>query len=261
MLGGHKCSVYRLFRNPPPFCTDRRSRLIIRIFLGKALFLLHSIAVHFWGPIGYSTTCANESNPYSTDPNEVRGNCDFRYPPLFSRGDHIQHTASDHGEVCESNPWRVFGGRRRRRASAPPRNLLSNLGGIHDYLRPPEFLTASPSISQACLTRPTIRLRSRPPTAGRIVKTQNGGGFAIYMEQSDADGDAVLEKPFRPHDRLFARCRLSFEGDRAGIPSLAVGGLVGMMDVEGVAVNRRFGPRDGLRVLTETSAAQDCASV
>jgi hypothetical protein len=36
--------------------------------------------------------------------------------------------------------------------------------------------------------------------------------FAVHLEQSNAHADALREKPFRPRDRLFERCRLSFKG-------------------------------------------------
>ena len=50
---------------------------------------------------------------------------------------------------------------------------------------------------------------------------QKGGVFAVHLEQPDADGDALREKPFRPRNRFFERCGLSFKSDGASIPSLA----------------------------------------
>src|SRR5579863_6277739 len=67
---------------------------------------------------------------------------------------------------------------------------------------------------------------------------QKGGVFAVHLEQPDADGDALREKPFRPRNRFFERCRLSFKGDGAAIPSLAAGELVGTVNAEGVGVKR-----------------------
>jgi hypothetical protein len=90
------------------------------------------------------------------------------------------------------------------------------------------------TVSASCCCEGSRKKRSTGTEIGARIKElfrrtiQKGGGvFAIYLEQSDADGDALLEKPFRPHDRLCARCRLSFKGDRAAIPSLAVGDRVG----------------------------------
>ena len=71
------------------------------------------------------------------------------------------------------------------------------------------------------------------------------GVLAVHLEQPNADGDALREKPFGPRDCLFERCRLSFKGDGAAIPSLASGELVGTVDAEGVGVKRRLGACDG----------------
>src|ERR1700687_305151 len=56
---------------------------------------------------------------------------------------------------------------------------------------------------------------------------QKGCVFAVHLEQSDADGDALREKPFRPRNRFFERCGLSFKSDGSSIPSLAAGGMGG----------------------------------
>src|SRR6266852_6088352 len=69
--------------------------------------------------------------------------------------------------------------------------------------------------------------------------------FAVYLEQTDTDGDPLGEKPFSPSNRLFERRRLSLKGDRAATPTLASRELVGTIDAEGVGVKRRFGPCDG----------------
>ena len=45
--------------------------------------------------------------------------------------------------------------------------------------------------------------------------------LAVHLEQPNAHGDALTEEPFGPRDCLFERCRLSFKGDGAAIPSLA----------------------------------------
>ena len=74
---------------------------------------------------------------------------------------------------------------------------------------------------------------------------QKGGVFAVHLEQPDADGDALREKPFRPRNRFFERCGLSFKSDGAAIPSLATGELVGTVDAEGVRVKRGLGACDG----------------
>ena len=76
---------------------------------------------------------------------------------------------------------------------------------------------------------------------------QNGGVFAIHLEQTDTDGDALRQKPFSPSNRLFERCRLSFKCDRAAIPSLAPGELVGTVDAKGEGIKCGFGARDGFK--------------
>ena len=76
---------------------------------------------------------------------------------------------------------------------------------------------------------------------------QKGGVFAVHLEQTDTDGDPLRQKPFSPSNRLFERCRLSFKGDGAAIPSLESGELVGTVDAEGVRVKRRFGACDGFK--------------
>src|ERR1700692_5088531 len=73
---------------------------------------------------------------------------------------------------------------------------------------------------------------------------QKGGVLAVHLEQPDADGDALREKPFRPRNRFFERCGLSFKSDGAAIPSLAAGGLGGAGNAEGV---RGEGGRGGVR--------------
>ena len=78
-------------------------------------------------------------------------------------------------------------------------------------------------------------------------ETQKGGVFAVHLEQTDADGDPLRQKPFSPSNRLFERCRLSFKGDGAASPSLESGELVGTVDAEGVRVKRRFGACDGFK--------------
>jgi len=74
---------------------------------------------------------------------------------------------------------------------------------------------------------------------------QKGGVFAVHLQESDADGDALREKPFRPRNRFFERCGLSFKSDGAAIPSLAAGELMWTVDAEGVGIKRRFSARDG----------------
>ena len=74
---------------------------------------------------------------------------------------------------------------------------------------------------------------------------QKSGVFAVHLEQPDADGDALREKPFRPRNRFFERCRLSFKGDGASIPSLEAGELVWTVDAECVGVERGLGACDG----------------
>ena len=74
---------------------------------------------------------------------------------------------------------------------------------------------------------------------------QKGSVLAVHLEQPDADGDALREKPFGPRNCFFERCRLSFKGDGAAIPSLAAGELVGTVDAEGVGVKRRLSACDG----------------
>ena len=74
---------------------------------------------------------------------------------------------------------------------------------------------------------------------------QKVGVFAVYLEQTDADGEPLGKKPFCPSNRLFERCRLSFKGDHAAIPSLAPRELVGTIDAEGVGIKPRFGSCDG----------------
>ncbi len=71
------------------------------------------------------------------------------------------------------------------------------------------------------------------------------GVLAVHLQKADADGDTMREKPFGPRNRFLKRCRLSFKGDGAAIPSLAPGKLVRTVDAKGVGVKRRFGPRDG----------------
>src|SRR6266404_462491 len=68
--------------------------------------------------------------------------------------------------------------------------------------------------------------------------------LGVHLEQPDAHGDALREKPFGPRDCLVERCRLSFKGDGATIPSLAPGELVGTVDAEGVGVKRRLSAGD-----------------
>ncbi len=68
--------------------------------------------------------------------------------------------------------------------------------------------------------------------------------LAVYLEQPNAHSDALPKKPFRPGDCLFERCRLSFKGNCAAIPSLAPGELVGTVDAQGVGVKRRLSPCD-----------------
>jgi len=75
-------------------------------------------------------------------------------------------------------------------------------------------------------------------------EVQKGGVFAIHLKQSDADGDTLREKPFGPRNCLLKRCRLSFKGDGAAIPSLAPGKLVRTVDAEGVGVKRRLSAGD-----------------
>ena len=55
----------------------------------------------------------------------------------------------------------------------------------------------------------------------------------------------LRKKPMSPCNCLFERGRLSFKGDGAAIPSLAVGELVRTVDAESVRVKRRFGACDG----------------
>ena len=74
---------------------------------------------------------------------------------------------------------------------------------------------------------------------------QKSGVFAVHLEQPDADGDALREKPFRPRNRFFERCGLSFKSDGAAIPSLAAGELVGTVNAEGIRVERGLGACDG----------------
>ena len=74
---------------------------------------------------------------------------------------------------------------------------------------------------------------------------QERGVLAVHLEQSDADGDPLREKPMSPRNRFFERCRLSFKSDGAAIPSLPVGELVGTVNAESVRVKRRFGACDG----------------
>jgi len=74
---------------------------------------------------------------------------------------------------------------------------------------------------------------------------QKGGVFAVHLEQPDADGDALREKPFRPRNRFFERCGLSFKSNGSSIPSLASGELVGTVNAECVRVERGLGVRDG----------------
>jgi len=74
---------------------------------------------------------------------------------------------------------------------------------------------------------------------------QKGSVLAVHLEQSDADCDALREKPMSPSNRLFERGRLSFKGNGAAIPSLAVRELVGTVDAEGIGVKRRFSACDG----------------
>ena len=78
-------------------------------------------------------------------------------------------------------------------------------------------------------------------------ETQKGGVFAVHLEQTDADGDPLRQKPFSPSNRLFERCRLSFKCDRAAIPSLAPGELVGTVDAKGEGIKCGFGARDGFK--------------
>src|SRR5713101_2706500 len=68
--------------------------------------------------------------------------------------------------------------------------------------------------------------------------------LAVHLEQANAHGDALSEKPLGPRDCLLERCRLSFEGDGAAIPSLAPGELVGTVDAESVGVKRRLSAGD-----------------
>jgi hypothetical protein len=74
---------------------------------------------------------------------------------------------------------------------------------------------------------------------------QKGGVFAVDLEQPDADGYALREKPFRPRKRFFERCGLSFKSDGAAIPALAAGKLMGTVNTEGVRVERGLGACDG----------------
>src|SRR5580692_31708 len=74
---------------------------------------------------------------------------------------------------------------------------------------------------------------------------QKGGVLAVHLKQPDADGDALPEKPFRPRNRFFERCGLSFKRDGAAIPSLAAGELVGTVNAECVWVECGLGACDG----------------
>ena len=74
---------------------------------------------------------------------------------------------------------------------------------------------------------------------------QKDGVFTVDLEEPNADGDALREKPFRPRDGFFERCGLSFKSDGAAIPSLAAGELVRAVDAEGVRVERGLGACDG----------------
>ena len=69
--------------------------------------------------------------------------------------------------------------------------------------------------------------------------------LAVHLQKSNADGDALVEEPFGPCDRLVKRYRLSLQRDRAPSPSLAAGQLVRTVDAESVGMKRRFGARDG----------------
>jgi hypothetical protein len=80
---------------------------------------------------------------------------------------------------------------------------------------------------------------------------QKGGVFAVHLEQHDADGDALREKPFRPRSHFFERCGLSFKSDGAAIPSLAPGELEATVDAEGVGVKRGLVACDGIESADE----------
>jgi len=73
---------------------------------------------------------------------------------------------------------------------------------------------------------------------------QNGSVFAVHLEKTDADRNPLRKKPLGPCDCLLDGCGLSFKGDCPAIPSLAPGELVGMVDAEGVGVERRLSAGD-----------------
>ncbi len=85
--------------------------------------------------------------------------------------------------------------------------------------------------------------------------------FAVHLEQPNADGDTLSEKPFRPCNRLFSRCGLAFQGDYPATPSLAPCELVRTVDAQGVGIKCRFGACDGFEGADGTFPAQDCASI
>ena len=74
---------------------------------------------------------------------------------------------------------------------------------------------------------------------------QKGCMLAVHLEQPDANGNALREKPFRPRNRFFERCGLSFKSDSAAIPSPAAGELAGTVNAESIRVERGLGPCDG----------------
>jgi len=59
---------------------------------------------------------------------------------------------------------------------------------------------------------------------------QKGSVLAVHLEKSDADCDALHQKPMCPSKRLFVRGRLSFQSNGAAIPSLAACELVGAVN-------------------------------
>ena len=60
---------------------------------------------------------------------------------------------------------------------------------------------------------------------------QERSALAVYLQETNADGQTFSEKPFGPSNCLVERGRLAFECDRAVIPSLSPSELMRVEEV------------------------------